>query len=325
MSNSPRCIGFLTTASGWGGTELHTVGLAKELMLRGHRVVLFELGHEEYSAHRGSADLGLPDIIPVPLPSGMSRVTTHDWRDLMRRHDLDTVVCPKGGFDNRWPRLDLAVWTSGLPSVCIEHSMPPPGRVRTSRRHLGGLIPGLGLWHLRYRAAIRLHRLAWNRTIAVSGAIKRHLVADYDYRDARVMVVHNGVDASVFRSDAAAREAARARWGVPATAFVFGALGRFVPGKRLDRALLAFSALVNSHPGLPLSLVLMGSGQEDQTLRCLARELGVAERCVWPGETGAPWRDLAGLDCYLLTSESEGLPLLTARGDGLRARLGGRE
>ena len=119
MSVSPRIIGFLTTTSGWGGTELHTVGLAKELMLRGHRVVLFELGHEEYSARRGSPDLGLPDIIPVPLPSGMGRMTTRDWRDLMRRHDLDTVVCPKGGFDNRWPRLDLAVWTSRMPNLCI--------------------------------------------------------------------------------------------------------------------------------------------------------------------------------------------------------------
>ena len=308
MPESLRTIGFLTTTSGWGGTELHTVGVARELVSRGHRVVLFELGHDQYSARRGSLDMRLLTVIPVALPAGMGRLTTRFWRELMRRHDLDTVVCPKGGFNNRWPRLDLAVWTAGVHNVCIEHAMPPRPLIRTSRSHLGGLLPGVGLWHLWYRAAIRLHRLAWNRIVAVSGAIKHQLVADYGYRDARVTVVHNGVDASVFRSDAAAREAARARWGMPAAAFVFGVLGRFVPEKRLDRALLVFRTLVRSNPGLPLYLVLMGSGPEDGALRRLALELGVAERCVWPGEAGAPWHDLPGLDCYLLTSESEGLP-----------------
>lgn len=299
---------MLTTSNAWGGVEVHTTALARALALRGQRVDLLQLGHTVYETSGRIAPEPGFTVSSVELPRPLDQLGAAYWRHLFRSRGLTTVVLAKGRLDVHWRSLDWAMWSGPQRFLCIEHAYPKPPVTPTSRRHLGGLVPGLGLWHYRYRALLALHRRALDRVIVVAGAIQRRLVEEYGYAPEQVSVVHTGVDSARFRANQAARASARARWGIPESGFVFGAVCRLSRIKRLDRMLRAFQALPGAHHSPRSYLVVVGSGPEETVLRTLAEQLGVAERCVWAGESPDPSRDYPGFDAFLLTSSSEGLP-----------------
>ncbi|GEC07233.1 glycosyl transferase [Streptomyces spinoverrucosus] len=149
--------------------------------------------------------------------------------------------------------------------VATEHSLCA---TRLEGRTLNAGIRAL------YLATERLGRA----TVAVSptGA---GLLRDWGVPDKRIRVVPNGIDASRFRFDEVRRKEARAFYGVPEDAYVVGGIGRLVSAKRFDVVVRAVAAL----PG-DVRLVLAGSGPEEETLRRIARELGIADRVVFTGE-----------------------------------------
>ena len=299
-------IGFLTQTKEWGGAEVHTAAVARALEAQGRRSVILQLGHEIYSApERAVASPGV-EVVPVPLPIPLRESRPSFWRDLIRTHKLDTVVLVKGSFTVRWSSLDLAMLLRSRRYLRIEHAPPPPRRVWKPGRHLGGRVPGLGLWYVRHAADLWLHRTASERVVAVSHSIGQSLVDDYHYRRARVTVIQNGVDSSRFVADPAAGARARARWNIPAGAFVVGTVARLAPQKRLDRLLEAFKLLVADAPNV--YLVLVGVGPEEQALRALADRLGLSDRCRWAGVSSVPSQEYSGFDCFAMTSEVEGLP-----------------
>ncbi len=286
----------------WGGSELHTLATARALAEHGRIPVILQLGHSLYSApERGVTD---PGILVVQLPAPGSGLLS--WAELLRRHAIDIVVLVKGAFASRWMSLDLSMLLSSRRYVCIEHSLPPLPEPRRSGRHLGGLVPGLGLWHLRQRAGMALHRLAPDRVIVVSHAIKQRMVDHLHYDASNIAVVQNGIDSSRFVADATAAAAARRRWDIPSGAFVVGTVARLVKQKRLDRLVAAFQQFHAQAPDA--FLVLVGAGPEEAALRAQAAELGISGRCRWPGESGVPNREYPGFDCFAMTSEVEGLP-----------------
>ncbi len=306
MTRRADRIGFLTLTKEWGGAEVHTVAVARALEARGRASVILQLGHEIYSApERAVAGPGV-QVVPVPLPVPLGVGTPGFWSGILRRHNLGTVVLIKGGFMVRRASLDLAMLLQPRRYLRIEHSPPPPPAVWKPGRHLGGIVPGLGLWYLRLRTALWLHRAASDGVIAVSHAIRQGLVNDYGYRPSDITVIHNGVDSSRFVADAAAAARARARWNVPPDAFVVGTMARLARNKRLDRLLAAFKLLAERTPHAVL--VVIGTGPEEEGLRTEVDRLGLSGRCRWPGASSVPSLEYPGFDCFVMTSEVEGLP-----------------
>jgi len=280
--------------------------VARALEAQGRRSIILQLGHEIYSApERAVASPGV-QVVPVPLPMPLRESRPGFWRDLFRRHDLDTVVLVKGSFTVRWPSLDVAMLLRSSRYLRIEHATPPPRRAWKPGRHLGGMVPGLGLWYVRHTADLWLHRAASERVIAVSRSIGQSLVDDYHYRPSRVTIIQNGVDSSRFVADADAAARARARWTIPAGAYVVGTVARLAPQKRLDRLLEAFKLLARDAPNA--FLVVVGAGPEEEALRGQADRLGLSGRCRWAGASSVPSLEYPGFDCFVMTSEVEGLP-----------------
>ncbi|MEU3772425.1 glycosyltransferase, partial [Streptomyces sp. NPDC032472] len=114
-------------------------------------------------------------------------------------------------------------------------------------------------------------------TVAVSDTVADRL-RGWGVPGERVHVVPNGIEAARFRFDAEARQAVRARTGLPERAFVVGGVGRLVPGKRFDALVRAVAALPGAH------LLLAGEGPERGALRRLAAELGAQHRIHLLGE-----------------------------------------
>ncbi|MEU6772681.1 glycosyltransferase [Streptomyces sp. NPDC046759] len=149
--------------------------------------------------------------------------------------------------------------------VATEHSL---GDTRIERRRL---TPGVRALYL---AGERLGRA----TIAVSPTVAERL-RRWGVPGPRIRVIPNGIDASLFRYDAARRGQARAFHGIPQDAYVVGGIGRLTVGKRFDLLVRALARL----PG-DVRLLLVGSGGEEGALRRTAHDLGVADRVVFTGE-----------------------------------------
>lgn len=291
-------IGFLVRSTGWGGSERHTVAVARAVAARGHEVVIVQLGHQLFARHAGLTPDGGIGLVAEPAGRTFSVL---GWRRLFHRHRIDRAVLVKGFFGVRWIALDLAVLLGRTPMITIEHQFADPNQTV--------LAPGgIGIWRMRERARLALHRAAARRAVAVSGAIAGRLTGMYGFDPARVSVVPNGVDALRFLPDASGRHRARARWGVPEDAFVFGFLGRMSPEKRIDRLLEAFQRVCDGTPGPRPVLVLVGAGPAEANLKRLADELGVSASCRWPGLTNASWEEYPGFDVFVLSSDREGLP-----------------
>lgn len=77
--------------------------------------------------------------------------------------------------------------------------------------------------------------------------------------------------------------ALRARWGVGQEPLLI-TVARLVPHKGQDTAIRALAALRAEFPGL--RYVMVGDGHDEQRLRDLARDLGVADRVVFAGALG---------------------------------------
>lgn len=121
-----------------------------------------------------------------------------------------------------------------------------------------------------------------------------------------VSVIPNGIDTEVW-SPIVPDATLRADCGIPADAMVAGAIGNLYPVKRhidLVRALpLMKIACPNIH------VVILGRGDQKAVLEREADSLGVADRLHLVGfqENARPWLNM--MDCYVMPSENEGMPL----------------
>lgn len=193
---------------------------------------------------------------------------------------------------------------------------------RTSTRHFFGLIPGLGLWW--YRSRLKdYQRLALpHRTYCVGYKLVEALSRRPGFKEARVSCIPNGIDVAHYRPDATLREKTRKAWGIPQEAFVFGAVGRLSPEKRYDVAISVYARLLREGGCSPPQwFVLVGSGSERDRLKRHAQALGVEASCVFVDFLEDPSPAYQVLDCFLMPSANEGLPLalLEALACGCRA------
>jgi glycosyltransferase involved in cell wall biosynthesis len=88
------------------------------------------------------------------------------------------------------------------------------------------------------------------------------------------------------RSNRAAAAAIRARFGIPADAVVFTALGRVTPEKRIAQAIRALSALARDTPDVDVRLMLVGECAPYYDALEDARARGVADRVTVTGYAG---------------------------------------
>jgi glycosyltransferase involved in cell wall biosynthesis len=286
-------VGILSITNWWGGAERHTAAVARELVARGHRVTLLEITRAQYLDRSHLPELaGITVLDERHHPASL--LTTGHWYRLFRRHNLDTVLLPKGHFHLGWPALDLGVIASRVRYVEVEHSTPPWPTTNRPR------------WRTRIRR--RLHFRALSRCLVVCQAASRVLAEGYHYPSTSLLVVPNGVDSSRFLFAPEARAAARNCWGVTEDACVIGTIARLAPEKRLDRLIRAFAALHRARPEMPLRLILAGDGPEQANLRQQCADLGIGPLVHWLGETARPAEVYPGLDLFAMTSETEAMP-----------------
>lgn len=299
---------MLTSTHGWGGVESQTVALALALAERGHRVSIVQFGHRIYDSAniRPESEIATPYVF---LPMAFDKLTLIRALHLVRPHKGDLCVFPKGHFGAGNWATDLAIRLCFDRYITVEHSLCEKMPNRTSRRHFGGMLPGVGLWWFRILLKRRLRSLAPSRIICVSEAIKKRLVEHAWFPSEKIVTIHNGIDPYLFRPQSEHRLRRRSAWGVPDDAFVFGVMGRFEEEKGYDLAVDLFGRLAAECPEKDLWLVLVGRGGMESELRRLANRTGRPGRIKFSAFTDRPWEVYPAFDALLAPSRIEGLGL----------------
>jgi glycosyltransferase involved in cell wall biosynthesis len=162
-----------------------------------------------------------------------------------------------------------------------------------------------------YRFFDRLARTRVDRFIVVSQALKRRLVESWGVPEARVALIHNGVetDRLVPASDSDDRRRLRQDLGLPEHARLLCAVGRLVWQKGFEHLLLALPGVLARVPEVGLAIV--GEGPLRAELEGRARRLGLAERVRFLGFRSDVPSLLRGCDVLAVPSLQEGFPMIT--------------
>lgn len=88
----------------------------------------------------------------------------------------------------------------------------------------------------------------------------------------------------------------------------FITIGRLSPEKRHDKLLYAFKDLAGSYHNACLYIV--GSGVLEQELMSLAKNLNIYDKVIFTGQLANPYALLKRCDCFVLSSDHEGQPMV---------------
>jgi glycosyltransferase involved in cell wall biosynthesis len=142
---------------------------------------------------------------------------------------------------------------------------------------------------------------------AVSESTRQFLIQHEGVPEERTTTIHNGIDLAIFQPRPERRAAARARWNLPAEAFVVGGIGRLSYQKNFALFLETAAQVLERHPSA--RFVIAGTGEDDAALRAQAAQLGLGDRLQFLGFVGDMTALYPALDLLLLTSRYEGLPI----------------
>jgi glycosyltransferase involved in cell wall biosynthesis len=299
---------LLSAAAELGGTEIHTLGLANTLARRGHAVTLLCLARDVFA----KAPLPAHPAVKVSclgLRGPLRSVRFLTWVRAFRRHGADVAVFPKGYLRDGSLALDLAARWCYRRFLTIEHGTAPPSEPRVSRAHLGGLVPGVGLWWFRQRLSDFSRSLAPRQVVCVSDAVRKRLVETYHFAPHKLLTVRNGIDPERFRPDARLRKRTRSQWGIPEECPVLGLVGRLSREKGCDVAIEVFRRLAQDPTLGTCRLVIVGDGPMTGEVRAAVTQSGLQDRVLFAGRTERPWEVYPAVDVLLLPSRVEGLPL----------------
>lgn len=148
-----------------------------------------------------------------------------------------------------------------------------------------------------------------DRLIAVSGAVKTHLISQ-GVRAEKIAVVYNGLED--VQPPPEARDRVRAEWGAGPDTFVVGTVARVTALKGIYEAIQA-AAAVKDRLG-DFRFIVIGDGDDLERCRDLAQREGIEDKVKFPGYVSPAADAVSGLDLLLFPSfkEAMGMAIIEA-------------
>jgi len=265
-----------------GGAERVVLDLAKVQVAAGHRVSVVTLSNPD-GALAGDLRRVVDRLDSVPKrPKGLDPTLPFRLARWFRAHETQVVHT-----HNELP-LIYGAPAGKLARAVVVHSKH--GIVAVSR----------GAHWLRRAAAG-----AADLFVAVSSATADTARANRECSPDKLRVVVNGTDLSRFPAPEGARDATRRELGIPANARVLVTIGRLVKEKNHALLLRALAPLLRDDR----QLILVGDGPLRDDLRARIRELDNGRYVHLTGARHDVPALLAAADAFVLSSDSEGLPI----------------
>lgn len=246
----------LVTHMDRGGAQEAILRLARRLRARGHDAEVWFL-YEKTAAYRGEPHTRVMLPRAEPGAAGYLALFARTVAAL-RRHRPDVVI----SFLPLANVLGQAAAAAAGIRCRIASQRNPWWTYGPAMRHADRIAGTIGLY---------------SRNVANSLSVRDGFDGHPEAYRRRIDVVYNGIEWSPSSLD---REAARARFGLPATAPVILVLGRLCEQKNQALAVEALARVPGAH------LVLAGDGEDRPALEVQASSLGVAERVHMIGAVG---------------------------------------
>jgi len=153
---------------------------------------------------------------------------------------------------------------------------------------------------------------AVNKFVFVSNDTWRRF--DYAVSSRDGAVVYDGIDVQTDDDESEIAEGVRREFGVPSEAKVIGMVGRIAPAKDYETLIKAAARVIAVHPEVRFLLVGDYSGtaaysEHYHEVQRMLSENGVAPYFIFTGFREDVPRFISAMDCFVLSTHMEGLPL----------------
>jgi glycosyltransferase involved in cell wall biosynthesis len=137
-----------------------------------------------------------------------------------------------------------------------------------------------------------------DRYTAVSEAVRQEAISRAGIAPEKIIMIPNGIECPELPPDATATEGSGS--------FTIGLPGRFHRQKGHAVLLHALNLMAGQQP--PVRAFLWGEGPDEDALKKMALDLGIADRVRFMGVVDNPVEAMAGMDAIVLPSLWEGMP-----------------
>lgn len=299
---------YLTNHLNIGGITTYVLTLASGLKKRGHKVYIASSGGELLNEFITAG----ASFIPIPIRT-KQEINPKILLSLIKIYPF----IKKTGID-------------------LIHSNSRTTQVLASILHRISGVPHVSTCHGFFKSKIsrRLFPCWGQRTIAISEAVKQHLIRDLKVDEKNITVIHNGIDLNKFRGqhfDSAQcssakcpepvegktdnRELRKKEMGLGQGPIV-GIIARLSEEKGHEYLIRAMKEVVNIVA--PAQLLIVGEGRMRQRLESLVNNLGLGEKVLFFPSDPRTQDILLVFDIFVLPSTKEGLglSLMEAQGCG---------
>lgn len=144
------------------------------------------------------------------------------------------------------------------------------------------------------------------KVVTVSPNVTKSLVRQQWIPAQKIIEIQNGIHAEHVQEMVKKCAVTRKELGIPEDSFVIGSVGRLIARKNFDVLIKSVAQLVEKN--VPIRLVIVGSGAEEDNLRKLISFLGCADKIMLiTGKQAYGYYCL--FDCFALVSQAEGLSI----------------
>jgi len=296
---------------GLSGKTKALVDVAVGLQDHGYSSVVCVLDREP-SPLWDRLDAGGVEVRSVECADGLQIAVVRQLAGLIREVGADVVHAVNlrpmlyAGLAARLARVRGTVGTLSAFACCVpdrDYSFLPQPLVTKSARN-------------RWRNRIAVGQMRY--VTAVSASLGRRFAAYNGIPERKMRVVPYGTNVDEpWRYTESEVAALRDELGLAPGDVVIGSVGRLVEQKDYPTQLKAFALAAQEAPNL--RMLLAGGGPDEQALKTMARELGIAERTLFLGHWERVPLLMRALDALVLASKFEpyGVVLLEAKGAGL--------
>lgn len=154
-------------------------------------------------------------------------------------------------------------------------------------------------------AIIRKNRMLYryaDGVISQTEEMVEEMVDMYGVRRDRITTLINPVDSELIN------EKICSRYAFPEGKTIYVAVGRVQPQKDYSTMINAFAEVLETRAESMLYIIGNDSGEYADRQKTLVNSLGLQEKVVFTGFQDNPYKYMSSADCFVLSSEYEGLP-----------------
>ena len=283
---------IVTSHLNFGGISSYSVSLARKLKEKGHDVFIASSGGDMVKELEGDKIKHI-------------RVALNTKSELNPKIILSSIK--------------IALFLKSK-KIDIMHAQTRVAQVSCCLASLFTQIPYITTCHGFFKPKFtrKLFKFWGAKVIAISEAVRAHMVTDLKVSKSKIVMIHNGVDIANFKRNYnnSEKESIRKEFKV-SNAPVVGIIARLSSVKGHTYLIEAAKLILNKKKDI--QFLIIGDGPEEERLKKLAKTLKIEKNIIFHKSVLDTARPLAIMDIFVMPSISEGLGLaiLEAMASGL--------